>query len=244
MIPRATVVIPARLQATRLPNKVLLSQTGRPLIEYAVRQARRCQFAASVVVATDSLRVAEAVSGMAVCWVDAGDESWCGTQRAARALVKLPQRYADADIIVNWQADEPEVDSSTVDQLICDAYAHRASYEFLTVVAPYSKGACKEPTITKAIAGGKLPNIRDFARTASEHQNNRPHVGIYAMTPDRLAELVSLPPSTRSIAESLEQLTWIDHGWRCRAVQIDYTPQGINTQADYDRFCGRHPHDD
>jgi len=244
--PKAAVCIPARLESKRLPNKVLLNDTGRPLIEYAVREARRCQFVQHVVVATDSMRVAEAVSGLAVVWVDHEDDSWCGTQRIARALVKLPERYADADIIVNWQADEPEIEAQSIDQLI--TYAQDNLYpggaQFCTLVSPHSKAACAMPNVTKAKQ--KNPgsaNVSDFVRSCDGRRQYVPHVGVYAFRPEQLAELVTEPPSPRSIADSLEQLTWMDMGWQCEAVGIDYTPQGINDATDYRCFVARHLED-
>lgn len=243
---RATVCIPARLASKRLPDKVLLSDTGRPLIEYAIREARRCQLVQHVVVATDSMKVAEAVSGLAVVWLDPNDASWCGTQRVAQALLKLPARYADVDVIVNWQADEPELMFEDVDRLVAyaDDNIQPGGCDFCTITAPYSKAACATPTVTKAKhdkPGSR--RIMDFVRQCDGRQLYRPHVGIYAMRPAQIAELLTETPSPRSIADSLEQLTWLDLGWRCEGIGITYTPQGINDAADYRRFVARHLED-
>lgn len=237
-------MIPARLDARRLPGKALLDDTGQPLIHYAIRAARQARSVKHVIVATDSMKIANAVAGMAVCWVDQDDDSWCGSQRVARSLIKLPERYAQTDVIVNLQADEPEVDAETIERIVQAADRLDEYADFVTVVAPYDRAAHRNPTITKAMLTSRDgPTVRDFLRLTEEDPCHRPHVGVYAMRPERMAELVAMPPSSRSIAESLEQLTWIDDGWRCEAIQITYSPMGINTPEDYARFVQRHARD-
>ena len=188
------------------------------------------------------MEVCEACAGAAVCWLDNQDDSWCGTQRVARALAGLPQRYVEGpSVIVNWQADEPELQSADVDRMIEHAHNHLGkTCEFVTMTAPYRRLATKMSNVTKAkLATIGRPEVRDFARLTKEGSKNVPHVGIYAFRPLALAELAVTAPSVRSIGESLEQLTWIDAGWRCEAIPIDYEPQGINTLEDYRRFRDR-----
>jgi len=206
---------------------------------YAVRAARLCPTVKHVVVATDSMLVAHAVAGEAVVWVDQDDDSWCGSQRIARALVKLPERYADVDIVVNWQADEPEIRAQDADRLVRRAHAATSDdFDVVTAVGPFRRSSAQQPHTVKAILDEH--GVADFRRSVRpESTGFYPHVGIYAMRPEALAQLVAMAPSVRSIAESLEQLTWLDNGWKVDAIDIDYEPLGINDGADYQRFIYR-----
>lgn len=244
---RATVVIPARVSSKRLPGKILLSETGTPLIQYVVRAARACRLVEHVVVATDSMAVARAVNAEAVCWVDLHDHSWCGSQRAARALHRLPSNYRHVDVCVNWQADEPEVQSEDVDLLIRRATELTPRHaDVLTLVAPHRPGAARQPTVVKAVfRRPSATTVQDFVRLVPHSDVcHRPHVGIYAMRPERMEQLCEMHPTVRSIGESLEQLTWTDNGWRIKAVAIGYEPIGINTRRDYETFVARQMHRD
>jgi 3-deoxy-manno-octulosonate cytidylyltransferase (CMP-KDO synthetase) len=204
-----------------------------------------------VVVATDSMLIANAVAGEAVVWVDQDDDSWCGTQRIARALVKLPDRFADVDVVVNWQADEPEIKSVDVDRLVRKTFQETPEdFEVMTAVAP-AREAAEETGTVKAIFRrvdqlDQLGEIQDFRRVVPPGSHNfRPHVGIYAMRAEQLAQLIAMAPSVRSIGESLEQLTWADNGWRIGALELDYEPLAINDAADYLRFTRKQiPYED
>lgn len=203
-----------------------------------------------MVVATDSLDVANAVSGLATVWVDSNDDSWCGTQRTSRALAGLPANYADdAHVVVSWQADEPEIDPDWVDNLITHVSEFSHGFEgdpqVWTMTAPLRAFYLrKQADVVKAITDQHptehYTRVTDFARNVGHAPDARHHVGIYAMRPEQLAELVAMPPSTRAIAEALEQLTWIDDGWEMATVHIPRAPRGINTTDDYRQFCFDH----
>ncbi len=198
-----------------------------------------------IVVATDSLRVAEAASGMAVIWVDAADDSWCGGQRIARALLKLPSRYADSDVIVYWEPEEPDLQAEDVDRLIL--YADEVTgvtCDFVTATGPYNPAATRDPTRVKAhYDRPERPRIGDFARLAHEDPCFRPHVGVYAFRPERVADLLTLPPSARSIAEQIEPLTWIEEHWVGEGISVLTTPNHVDSPQDYRRFVLDHARD-
>jgi len=110
----AIIAIPARLASQRLPNKMLLAETGKPLIEHTWSNATRATRATEVVVVTDTEAIANTVTGFGGHAVLTSPEASSGTARIVEALPQLPA----ADIIVNLQGDEPELPPDAIDMAI------------------------------------------------------------------------------------------------------------------------------
>jgi len=110
----AVIVIPARLSSTRLPRKMLLAETGRPLITHTWEAARRSRAARDAIVATDSDEIAAAVTAFGGTAVMTSPEAPSGTARIVEALPRIPE----ASVIVNVQGDEPELAASAIDRAI------------------------------------------------------------------------------------------------------------------------------
>ena len=111
---RALIVIPARLSSQRLPRKMLLADTGRPLVEHTWRAASGSRWASRVVIATDSEEIAAAVRAFGGEVVMTSPEATSGTARIVEALPRLPE----ASVIVNVQGDEPELAAAAIDEAI------------------------------------------------------------------------------------------------------------------------------
>ena len=243
---RALIVIPARYGSMRLPGKPLLAETGKPLIVH-VCEAAAAVPAADVLVATDDARIADAVRAAGFAAAMTSPEHQTGSARVAEAAAGT-----DADVVVNLQGDEPEVDPRAVTALIdthrAEATAPRPAF-VSTLVSPFPDGADPDdPNAVKAVltqpsAGG----VRDalyfsrarvpFARGGDEGPYL--HVGLYAYTPQSLAAFTSLPPTPLERAESLEQLRVLEHGHRIAVRLIPPAAPGIDTPADYAAFVRR-----
>lgn len=128
-------IIPARLQSTRLPEKLLLNETGKPLIQYVWEVARSCSLLDEVIVATDSDRIRTAVENFGGRAEMTGDHP-SGSDRVAEIS---RQWCPDADIIVNLQGDEPELEVSTIEALV-NSITNSGS-EMATVAAPIQEAA-------------------------------------------------------------------------------------------------------
>ena len=124
-------IIPARLQSSRLPEKLLLAETGKPLLQYTWEQACRAKSLAAVIVATDSEEIARAVRGFGGR-VEMTGEHPSGTDRVAEVVRRSCR---DADIVVNIQGDEPEIDPQYIDLLVKTLTEHPGS-EMSTLATP------------------------------------------------------------------------------------------------------------
>ena len=260
MPPAALIVIPARLESTRLPRKMLLAETGRPLIEHTYRAASGSQAATAVVVATDSVEIAAAVRRFGGTAVMTSPEATSGTARIVEALPALP----DADVIVNVQGDEPELAPHAIDTAI-RLLDHCPSAGVSTLVTPLrSADDLRDPAAVKAVltpwqepaagAGARtdhwravyfsraaVPAARDWSDTllAAEPPLYWQHVGLYAFRRRVLERWDALPGSRLAAVESLEQLRLVEAGIPIAAAAVAHAARGIDTPRDYAAFVAR-----
>jgi len=224
------LVIPARLRSTRLPRKVLLHETGKYLVQHVWERARGIRGADALVIAADDeeVRAACAEFGADVVMTSADHPS--GTDRAAEvARARRPR------IVVNLQADEPELEAVDVDRLIDAMDDARA--EMGTLVHPaLTDEEQADPSVVKAVLDGTGWAV-DFRREPTP--GGFRHIGIYAYRADFLQRFTSLPPSPREKERRLEQMRALDAGVRLRAVLAGHKGVGIDTPADYAAFVAR-----
>ncbi len=244
----AVIVIPARYASTRLPGKMLLETGGKPLIQHTYERARQVKSAARVIIATDDERIKAAVKAFGGETTTTDPAHSSGSARAAEAA-----RGFSADIIVNLQGDEPEIDPASIDRLIAlqDAQKPFAS----TLACPFPPGARPEdPSAVKAVLGRKLgaedayealyftralaPYPRD-AKGAADPAQFHLHIGVYAFRADALQAFARAPESRLEKIERLEQLRIFEMGERLLALVVDAAAPGIDTPEDFEAFRRR-----
>jgi len=263
---RAVIVIPARLQSTRLPRKMLLDETGKTLIEHTWDAAGRATRAGRVVVATDSREIADAVAAFGGEAIMTSEDAPSGTARIVEALPRL----GDADVIVNVQGDEPEISAAAIDAAI-DLLDRCPGAGIATLVTPIgSTDLLDDPSAVKAVltpwrepgaTGSWLPGTERpgawravyFSRSrvpAARDWSDRllaeappawwQHVGLYAYRRSVLEAWDRLPESRLASLESLEQLRPLEAGIPIAAFAIEHAAKGIDTPRDYAAFVARH----
>ncbi|MBQ1456575.1 MAG: 3-deoxy-manno-octulosonate cytidylyltransferase [Thermoguttaceae bacterium] len=242
-IPESVIIIPARLASTRLPNKLLLDETGKPLIQYAWESACRSALARQVIIACDHEKIYEAAKrfGADVRYTD--PNAACGTDRIAEVAEKL-----EAEIIVNVQGDEPLLAPESIDRLI-RLLASDPAASMATLATPIREEAIlMDPACVKVVFdrhGRALYFSRSpipYPRAGAAASLNAPepvfflHLGIYAYRRDFLLSFRSMPKSTIEKTESLEQLRALDNGCAILVGVVQERSVGIDTPEDYQRF--------
>jgi 3-deoxy-manno-octulosonate cytidylyltransferase (CMP-KDO synthetase) len=237
-------IIPARLASTRLPGKVLLSETGWPLIRHVWASACRANSLSRVVIATDAPEVRGVVRSFGGECVMTRATHPNGTSRLAEAARKL--RLADQDVVVNVQGDEPEMERGFIDAAVRALRVGGA--EVATVALPFESGEdATNPNIVKVVTGkdgrglyfsrSLVPFVRD---PKSGVEPPLRHVGLYAYRVGFLKKYVRLKEAPIERAESLEQLRVLWHGYRIQvAVCRGRAPAGIDTAEQYAAFVKR-----
>lgn len=241
---RALAVLPARLASTRLPRKVLLAETGLPLFVHAAHNAATCAALDQVLVATDAEEVMRAAQDHDVDAVMTLESHVSGTDRVREAVAKQGGAW---DVIVNVQADEPEVDPADLTALV-DAFRD-PTVEIATLCVACTEGeelaASSTVKLVRNAAGDALYFSRSpIPSTSHARQGARPsflrHLGVYAFRPAALERCCELPPGRLEGAENLEQLRWLEAGMTIRVLDARRAPRGIDTRADYDAFVAHH----
>lgn len=234
---RFAVLIPARYDSTRLPGKVLLAESGKPLIQHVVERALAAPGDPQVLVLTDDDRVRDAVTafGGAVRMTRADHAS--GTDRCAEGAQEL-----DVDVVVNLQGDEPLIEPRDLTALAV-AVAEEGA-DIATMGHPFSGPAQRaDENAVKAMrdAGGWAVAFQradpSAARLAELGQPEvLHHLGLYAFRRERLLAFPELPRTPGEQRERLEQLRALEHGWRIRVLDASQPAFGVDTREDYEAF--------
>lgn len=244
MIPSfAVALIPARMASSRLPGKMLLAQTGKPVIVHVMEQVRRCKSLARVVVCADDEAICAAVraaGGEAVLTLASHPN---GTSRLAEAADLLG--LAADTIVVNVQGDEPEIEPEVVDRLVAEMMAH-PSVPMGTVATDFPAGdSAMDPNIVKVVVS-QLGRALYFSRAPIPWDRDagapgacRKHMGLYAYRRGFLPVYASLAPTPLEQAEKLEQLRVLEHGHPIAVIEAQASPAGIDTQEQYEAFVKR-----
>lgn len=231
------IVIPARMQATRLPGKPLADIAGTPMIVHVWRRAVAAK-AGDVVVATDSGEIADAVTAAGGKAIMTRADHASGSDRVFEAVKKADPGQR-AGIIVNLQGDLPTLDPDLVTRCLAPLSDPEVDIATLTAVITEPEERTN-PNVVKVvgtpIADDRLRAL--YFTRASAPSGDGPlyhHIGIYAYRRASLERFVSLPPSPLEKREKLEQLRALEAGMRIDVAIVDTVPLGVDTPADLER---------
>ena len=234
---KIVAIIPARLAATRLPDKPLADICGKPMIQHVWERAKMATSVHGVYIATPDERIANVVRGFGGDVILTRADHQTGTDRLAEAVGKLPE---DIEVIVNVQGDEPRIDPATIDALAAP-FLSDDGLQMASACCPLPPERLSDPNAVKVVLAqnndalyfsrAPIPYVRDESAGVFP----RLHVGLYAY---RRAFLQSFPQLHRTPlerAESLEQLRALESGYRIRMIQIASAPVAVDTQEDLER---------
>lgn len=249
---RVTGIIPARLHSSRLPRKMLLAETGKPLLQHVWEAAIRAESLDEVIIATDSEEILGAAEAFGARCVMTGEHP-SGTDRVAEVARRDCHQ---AEVIVNIQGDEPELDPATIDRLtaaMTGIARDGGPVPMATLATPIrTEAELNDHSCTKVVcaADGRalyfsratIPFCRDVdpASLLAEDSPWLLHLGLYAYRRDFLLQLTELPPSPLEKLEKLEQLRALEAGTELHVAIVEHRSVGIDTPEDYARFVARH----
>jgi 3-deoxy-manno-octulosonate cytidylyltransferase (CMP-KDO synthetase) len=241
------VVIPARYQSSRLPGKPLLEIAGKPMIEHVYRQAEKSH-AEEIIVATDDQQIYDVVNAFGGQACMTADTHQSGTDRLAE-VVSIKQ-WADDDIIVNVQGDEPEMPAVLISQVADDMASHTDALMTTLSVPIENFDDVIDPNVVKVVTDQQgyaqyfsrapIPWHRDDFNNGLNQPANLElfarHIGLYAYRAGFLKEFVNWSAAPTEKIESLEQLRVLWHGKKIHVSSAKAPPGiGVDTQADLDR---------
>ena len=226
-------IIPARYHSTRLPGKPLADIAGKPMIQRVYEQAIQAKLPDQVIVATDHEEIFKVVTDFGGQVMMTASNHPTGTDRLAEVAAKLP----DAQIIVNIQGDEPEIDPDVIDRLIQPLLQDK-EIAMATVITPMDESEMEQPGCVKAVVDQKgnalyfsrslIPYLRTDCRLAPVYK----HIGVYGYQKEFLLEFARLSPTPLEQMESLEQLRALEYGYRIKTILVNLAAIGVDTPED------------
>ncbi|MEM1289505.1 MAG: 3-deoxy-manno-octulosonate cytidylyltransferase [Pseudomonadota bacterium] len=234
---KKVIIIPARMAATRLPNKPMADIHGRPMITHVIDRAREAELGEPLV-ATDSEDIFTAVQAYGARAVMTRSDHASGSDRIFEAL-HLTDADGAVEVVVNIQGDLPTLDPMTVKRAA--ELASDPLVDIATVACPIADAAEREsPHIVKVVGSPNGPQRLQalYFTRATAPWGDGPlyhHIGLYAFKRQALARFVKLPPSPLEIRERLEQLRALEAGMRIDVAIVEGAPLGVDTPHDLDR---------
>ena len=235
-------IIPARFASSRFPGKPLVDIAGKSMIRRVYEQAKKCNDLAEVIVATDDERIFDHVKAFGGMVSMTSADHLSGTDRCA----EVAKNYPKYDVIINIQGDEPYIDPEQITKLATcfldpDTQIATLIKEINTKEELFNYNSPKvvinklfEAVYFSRVA---LPHIR--ARqpdTWLKHHTYYKHIGIYGYRADVLQQLTLLPISGLENAESLEQLRWIENGYRIKIAETELETSSVDVPADLEKL--------
>lgn len=231
-------IIPARYDSTRFPGKPLVDIAGISMIQRVYNQVKHAASLSEVVVATDDQRIFDHVKSFAGNVVMTKKDHQSGTDRCAEVISNI----SGFDIAVNIQGDEPFIDPQQIDLLV--SCFQNPEVQIATLVRPITEiedlENINKPKVVlnlnqEALYFSRQPipflrgkNIQDWLKNETFYN----HIGIYGFKVDTLKMIASLPISKLETAESLEQLRWLDNGYKIKTAISNHINDAIDTPED------------
>ena len=234
-------IIPARYASSRFPGKPLVDISGKSMIQRVYEQAQKATSISKVIVATDDDRIMEHVKDFGGEVIMTASSHQSGTDRCAEVLQKLGETY---DIAINIQGDEPFINPKQIDLLVACFEAEEV--QIATLVKRIGKEEdLANPNKPKVVLD-KYKNAIYFSRHAIpfnrsgdkvDLSNYYQHIGIYGFQSKVLNEITQLSQSHLEKMEALEQLRWIENGYKIRTAITDLETIAIDTPEDLEKLA-------
>ena len=235
-------VIPARYDSSRFPGKPLVVIDGKTMIRRVYEQASRCAALDKVVVATDHEAIGNHVALFGGNVMMTGKHHRSGTERCSEVVDKLAGEGEIYDCVLNIQGDEPFIEPAQIECLAA-CFSDPGTVLATLIKKVTDAGDLTNPNVVKVVVDKRgtallfsrsaIPYIRgaeskDWLTATTFYK----HIGLYGYRSSVLGELVALTPSPLEIAESLEQLRWLENGFQIQTYVTEYESVAIDTPAD------------
>jgi 3-deoxy-manno-octulosonate cytidylyltransferase (CMP-KDO synthetase) len=233
--PSVVAVIPARYASTRLPGKPLVPLAGKPMVQHVYERSKLATTVNRVIVATDDQRIIDAVRAFGGEARMTRADHRTGTERIAEVAA-----HETGDVFVNVQGDEPLIDPAAIDTAV-QALLEGEPAQIATVATPIRVTAdIMDPNVVKTVldfdenalyfSRAPIPWVRDTQHKV--HVKYWKHLGLYVFQRDALLEYPTLPQGELERIEQLEQLRWLENGWKIRVAEVERDAVSVDVAED------------
>lgn len=240
---KALGIIPSRYASTRFPGKPLIDIGGETMIQRVYEQAKKASSLSEVVVATDDEKIFEHITSFGGNVVMTASSHESGTDRCAEVLEKI---NGDFDVVINIQGDEPFINPEQINQLF--ACFKDDKTDIATLIKKIDseeelfnpnrpKVALDKNSFATMFSRNAIPQLINIAKSEwFTKQDFFKHIGIYGYRSIVLKEISQLPPSPLEIKERLEQLRWIENGYKIKVAITSFEAIAIDTPSDLEKI--------
>ena len=223
-------VVPARLDSTRLPSKILAKLNGKPMVAHVMERASKAKNLEKIILAVDSEKTINALKEFDFEMVMTSPDHISGTDRIAEVVKEI----SEAEVIINIQGDEPLIEPDVIDSLV-DSFEDDTVGISTVVSTKLTVSDLLNPNVVKAIVD-ENHNAIEFKRNIFDLEIGGVyrHIGIYGFRRESLFHFISLGPSERELDSKLEQLRALDNGIPIRAAVTNYESFSVDTESDLD----------
>lgn len=234
-------IIPARYASTRLEGKPLLDIGGKSMIRRVYERASQAKSLKDIIVATDSELIAEECKTHNINFLMTSSLHNNGTERCGEVLQSIDSKY---DVVINIQGDEPFIHSESID-ILAQIFEEKKEADIATLKLRISDPSLIEnPNIIKLTSDieekalyfsrSPIPYLRDIEKSKwAQHTHYYKHIGLYGYRSSVLLEIVRLEESPLEKLEKLEQLRWLENGYRIYLAETKFDSRSIDTIEDY-----------
>src|SRR5262244_4637988 len=235
---KTVIIIPARYVSTRLPGKPLVQIAGKPMVQRVYERAQQAIGGSRVIVATDDERIVSRVREFGGEARMTRTDHRTGTERIAEVAA-----HVDGKVFVNVQGDEPLLEPAAIDTLVTALFEEPAA-AIATVAVPIRTPAdIMDPNVVKTVldfdenalyfSRAPIPWVRDSAHKT--HARHLKHLGLYVFQREALLEYPTLPQGELERLEQLEQLRWMENGWKIRVAEVEHDAVSVDVPEDVER---------
>ena len=226
---KSLVIIPSRLNSTRLPEKPLISIKGKSLVSRVYHQVKKCKNKTDILIATDNEKIVDHVKSFNGEVLLTNEKHISGTDRCNEAVQSLNKTY---DLIINVQGDEPIINPKIIDEIINTF--DEINDEIITVAKEINNPIEIDNEHIVKVEFNSEMIAKDFFRKSKNKKENLfyKHYGIYAFKPSILKEVCDLKPTQNELNNNLEQLRWLDNNYKIRIMKTKFRNVSIDTKED------------
>jgi 3-deoxy-manno-octulosonate cytidylyltransferase (CMP-KDO synthetase) len=233
-IMKIAIVVPARLNSTRLVNKMLILIDGKPLFIHTLEKASLSNYAKNLYVATDNLLIQEAAIKYGYQCIMTDISIATGTDRIYNACQLLNNNF---DIIVNLQGDMPNINPNTLNVTIDFMIKNHHKFDIVTAITPWKNDEdLHDPSNVSAIVSHITNQVLYFTRYPIKLKNSYKHLGLYVYKKDALEKFVQLSQSSLELDEQLEQLRAMENGMTIGFVLVQDNAISVDTNKDLNQL--------
>ncbi len=234
---KTAIIIPARYGSSRLKGKPLIQVNGKPIIQWVFEKAVKASLADRIIIATDNEEIMQTCLMFGAEAEMTLDTHNCGSDR----IQEVVDRHPEFSYIVNLQGDEPLITPESIDAII-RIVRDDENADISTLIRVLSdKKDIENPNLVKCVVDNNGYALY-FSRSKIPFERNEGHatfyghLGIYGYKREALKKMTSLPQGSLELSESLEQLRALQNGMKIKTSVVDFTPVGIDTAEDLEKF--------